>query len=133
MFFSPCDTIMEELCRKEGDAVKKVMLLASENMCGILQSALDGNYRTLPCSDPADGRTLLQSEPDALILELSLPGADGLAFLNEIAGVGLQTILVLTPFISDHLLHQLENSGVCAALRIPFRLSCLEQLLSEQL
>ena len=113
--------------------MKKVMLLASENMCGILQTALDGKYRTLPCSDPADCRALLQEAPDALILELSLPGADGVTFLNDYSNCLPAIILVLTPFISDKLLSHLDQAGVSAVLRIPFRLSYLEAQLAEHL
>lgn len=109
--------------------VKKVMLLASENMCDILQTALDGKYRTLPCSDPAVGRGLFQAEPDALVLELPLLGADGMTFLNSFSDCMPDTILVLTPFISDELLNDLEQAGVSAVLRIPFRLAYLEKQL----
>lgn len=111
--------------------MKQVMLLASENMCDILQTALDGKYRTLPCSDPATGRDLLQTNPDALILELSLPGADGMTFLNSFSDCMPDTVLVLTPFISDELLNDLEQAGVSAVLRIPFRLTYLEEKLID--
>lgn len=111
--------------------MKKVMLLASENMCGILQTALDGKYRTLPCSDPADCRALLQEAPDALILELSLPGADGMTFLNKFSDCLPGIVLVLTPFISDKLLSDLDQAGASVILRIPFRLTYLEEQLEE--
>lgn len=113
--------------------MKKVILLASENMCDILQTALDGKYITLPCSDPAAGGALLQTAPDALILELSLPGADGLTFLNNFADYLPDVVLILTPFISDAIIHDLESDGISAILRIPFRLPYLEKLLSEHL
>ena len=126
-----CGTINAESCRKEGDALKKVMLLASENMCGILQTALDDKYRTLPCSNLAAGREFLQTKPDILILELSLPGADGLTFLNDFANLLPDAILILTVFINDELLYDLEQAGVSAILRIPFSLAHLEDQLTD--
>ena len=107
-----------------------VMLLASENMCGILRSMLDDKYRTLPCSNPAAGRVLLQTKPDALILELSLPGADGLTFLHEAADIMPGVIIALTPFVSDDLLSDLEQAGATAVLRIPFNMAYLEEQLT---
>lgn len=107
-------------------------MLATKNMCDILHAALGNKYRTLPCSDPAAGRELLLTNPDVLILELSLPGANGLTFLKDSGDSLPDRVIALTPFISDSLLQELERSGVFTVICYPFRISYLEGHLSAQ-
>lgn len=127
------DSLNAEERRKEGDAVKKVILLASKDMCGILQSALGNTYITLPCSDPAAASELLQSRPDVLVLELSLPGANGMTFLKAQAENLPPVIVALTPFISHAILENLTTVGVSSVFLIPCRLPSLAEALAEQL
>ena len=107
------------------------MLLVPENLCDVLQAALENKYRTLPCPDPAAGKTVLDQAPDALILDLSLPGTDGLTFLRERKDSLPSVIIALTAFISETLLSDLEQIGVSAVLRIPFRFAHLEEQLTR--
>lgn len=117
--------------RREGDTMRKVMLLASEEMCDILRSALDDKYITLPCSDPAAGSTLLRSMPDALIFDLFLPDTDGMTFLKTNDGHLPPVIMTVTRFVSDTLLHELALLGVDCVMLTPFRLGYLESQLAE--
>lgn len=105
--------------------MKTVMLLASEEMCDILQHALGDKYTLLPYSDPAAGRRILDQAADAMILDLFLPGTNGLTFLRENAGALPSIIIVLTRFLSDDLLQELEILGVSAVFLIPCRLDCM--------
>lgn len=109
--------------------MKRVMLLASEEMCDHLRAALDNKYITLPCSDPATGGELLEQKPDALILDLFLPGTDGVAFLKAHAADLPPVILAITRFISDGLLQELEALGVSSMVLIP----CIVSYLRDQL
>ena len=127
------DSLNAEERRKEGDAVKKVMLLASKDMCDILQSALGNTYITLPCSDPAAASWLLQSRPDVLVLELSLPGASGMTFLKAQAENLPPGIIALTPLVNHSILTDLTVIGVSSVFLIPCRLPCLAEALVEQL
>lgn len=109
------------------------MLLASENMCDVLQVALDNKYSTLPCSDPASVREALDQVPDALIMVLFLPGTDGLTFLRKNSGALPPVIVVLTCFLCDWLLQELARLGVSAVIRIPFPPDYLERQLTALL
>ena len=113
---------MAEGCRKEGDTVKKVILLASENMCDILQTALDGKYITLPCSDSSAAKEILLTEPDTLILSLFLPGMDSLTLLREKAAILPPKVIALTVYFDDAILLELEALGVSQVIRIPCNL-----------
>lgn len=113
--------------------MKKVMLLASEEMCDNLRRVLDDKYITLPCSDPTACGELLDLSPDALILNLFLPGTDGVTFLKDHAGDLPPVILALTFFISDSILQELTSLGVSSAILLPCQLGRLEKHLSDLL
>ena len=102
--------------------MKKVMLLAPENLCDILRDALENKYTTLPCSDPSAARALLLEEPDTLILSLSLPGTTGLSFLRENAAFLPPEIIAMTVYFDDAILFELEDLGVSQVIRIPCNL-----------
>ena len=115
--------------QKEGDPVKKVMLLGSKDLCDSLRFAMDDNYIVLPCYDPSAGAEILQMHPDILILSLSLPGADGLAFLKGHAELLPPNVLILTPYLDSRILAELARLGVTAVVRMPVALSSLLQKL----
>lgn len=110
--------------------MKKVMLLASKDMCDILRRELNDKYITLPCYDPAAGAALLQTTPDALILELPLPEISGMTFLRDNKSSLPPVILVLTPYISDIFMKEMEAIGVTAVILMPFRSSFLQKTLA---
>ncbi len=111
--------------------MKKVMLLASEDMCEILRAALDDKYITLPCSDPAAGGSFLGQNPDALILDLFLPGTDGMAFLKAHAADLPPAVMAVSRFFSDELLQELEALGISSVILIPCTPSHLREQLSK--
>ena len=98
------------------------MLLAPENLCGILRDALETKYITLPCSDPSAARELLLSGPDTLILSLFLPGMDSLTFLRENVAILPSKVIALTVYFDDAILFELEDLGVSQVIRIPCNL-----------
>lgn len=117
-----CATLNVEIGRKEGDHMKKVMLLAPENLCDILRDALETKYIALPCSDPSTAKEILLSEPDTLILSLFLPGMDSLTFLREKAAILPPKVIALTVYFDDAILFELEDLGVSQVIRIPCNL-----------
>ena len=102
--------------------MKKVMLLAPENLCDILRDALENKYTTLPCSDSSTAKELLLTEPDILILSLALTGMNGLAFLRENVSLLPPRIIALTIYFDDAILYELESLGVSQVIRIPCNL-----------
>ena len=102
--------------------MKKVMLLAPENLCDILQDALENKYIALPCFDPSAAKEILLTEPDTLILSLFLPGTDGLTFLRENAAILPPRVIALTVYFDDAILFELETLGVSQVIRIPCKL-----------
>ena len=107
--------------------MKKVMLLAPENLCDVLWNAMENTYIILPCSDPSAAKEILLSEPDSLILSLALLETDGLTFLRENTEDLPPKIIALTVYFDDKILSELAALGVSHVIWIPYKLSHLEQ------
>ena len=110
--------------------MKNIMLLAPMPLCRQLNIALEKDFHLLPCSNPAEARLGLEAEPDALILSLSLPGMDALAFLRENADRLPSAVIVLTCYVNRSLLYE---PGISAVIPLPCSMEHLRQVLEEQL
>ena len=61
--------------------------------------------------------------PDLAILDIKMPGMDGLAAAREIAGERRAAVLILTAFSQRDLIEQARDSGALAYLVKPFQKS----------
>jgi AmiR/NasT family two-component response regulator len=62
-------------------------------------------------------------EPDIAILDIKMPGLDGLSAAREIAGQRLAAVLILTAFSQRDLIEQARDAGALAYLVKPFQRS----------
>jgi response regulator NasT len=66
-----------------------------------------------------------QQRPDLAILDIKMPGADGLAAAREITEERLAAVLVLTAFSQRNLIEEARDAGALAYLVKPFHASDL--------
>jgi response regulator NasT len=64
-----------------------------------------------------------QLEPDIAILDIKMPGLDGLSAAREIAGERRAAVLILTAFSQRDLIEQARDAGALAYLVKPFQRS----------
>ena len=64
-------------------------------------------------------------EPDLAILDIKMPGMDGLSAARHIAGERLAAVLILTAFSQRDLVEQARDAGALAYLVKPFQKSDL--------
>lgn len=93
----------------------------SEAFATRLTEALRGSYHIRVCHD---GHTALEQlrekKPDVLILDLLLPGLDGISLLHTAAAEGLLShVLGLTRFSSSYVLESAERLGVSYLMMKP--------------
>jgi two-component system, response regulator PdtaR len=62
-------------------------------------------------------------DPDLAILDIKMPGMDGLSAAREIAGERRAAVLILTAFSQRDLIEQARDSGALAYLVKPFQRS----------
>jgi response regulator NasT len=66
-----------------------------------------------------------EHRPDLAILDIKMPGADGLTAARTIAGERLAAVLILTAFSQHDLVEQARDAGALAYLVKPFQKSDL--------
>ena len=64
-----------------------------------------------------------QHKPDLAILDIRMPGMDGLAAAREIAGERRAAVLILTAFSQRNLIEEARDAGALAYLVKPFQTS----------
>lgn len=110
--------------------MKKVLaVIESEAMQAALQSALSRRYDLKICSDADAGAALLGEMPDAVIVDLQLPGTDGFCFLKQNRALLPRAVLVLSSFLSPSTAQKLAAIGVSAVIRIPCTVSHIAERL----
>ena len=63
------------------------------------------------------------TEPDLAILDIKMPGIDGLAAARQIAGERRAAVLILTAFSQRNLIEEARDAGALAYLVKPFQTS----------
>lgn len=62
-----------------------------------------------------------QHEPDLVILDIKMPGLDGLSAAREISSLGRSAVLILTAFSQRDLIEEAREAGALAYLVKPFQ------------
>lgn len=98
---------------------RKVLIAdPSEEFREALSQALMPHFRVIPCTRGDEVAALLASQqPDLLILELSLPGLDGISLLERLTE--RPTVLVVTDLINAYVYGALVRLDVEYAIRKP--------------
>lgn len=110
----------------------KVLLAdASEEFRGLLQSALDETEEFTVVASVGDGaeaaRLVREKEPDLVLMDMILPGLDGLGLLDQIAALREKRseVIVVSQFVSDKVVHAAVNRGVYYYMPKPCELESL--------
>lgn len=100
-----------------------------------LQERLQGFTLTQTCGDGAQTLELLRSFcPDLLVLDLMLPGMDGISLLQAARSAGIETkVLATTRFCSEYVLEAAQRLGVCYIMPKPCDLRALVSRIEDLL
>lgn len=96
------------------DALKLLIADGTEDFRMALADTLRGAYHVRVCADGLEALEQMRSfKPDVLVLDLMLPGMDGISLLQAAAGAGLQPmVLATTRFLSEYVLDSMDRLGV---------------------
>lgn len=95
--------------------VRKLLIAeGTEEFRLALADALKGKYYVRSCREGNEAKELLHSfGPDILVLDLMLPGLDGISLLEQTADAGIRPmVLATTRLMSDYVVDSLERLGV---------------------
>ena len=104
-----------------------LIMLTSETEGMAIEEALHGDFDVTLCSDPIEAAMNLQRDYDAMILDLFLPGDDGLAFLAQSRNHCPSVIILLTQLICSDVLTQAKAIGVDVLIRKPYDISVIRK------
>ena len=114
----------------------KVMLTdVNEDARSMLQDALEKTGRFTVVGSTGDGNEVLQmvadAKPDVLVLDLILPGIDGLGILRRLDGEKRPKILAVSNFVTQEVVAEAGNLGASMFLSKPYNESAMvEHLIS---
>lgn len=129
----PRQCILNVKMNKRGISVHKVLLiLDSDDLSMILHKELSENFE-VKVSDVATSVDMIDHyRPDALILDLFLPGTDGFQVLQH-THHNSPSIILLTVLVSSDIQHRAAELEVNYIFLKPFKLSALTKRLYELL
>ena len=114
----------------------KVMLTdVNEDARSMLQDALEKTGRFTVVGSTGDGNEVLHmvayAKPDVLVLDLILPGMDGLGILRRLDGEKRPKILAVSNFVTQEVVAEAGNLGASMFLSKPYNESAMvEHLIS---
>jgi len=108
-----------------------LIIMESNSLQKSLLRAVAHSFTATACNTIGKAAMLLASNPNALILDLSSVGKDGLAFLEQYALQLPPVVLVLSCVTSPDVLWQLSRLQVDAVVRIPCTASEVAKRLEE--
>lgn len=96
------------------DARKLLIAEGTEEFRCALADALQGAYHVRVCKEGKEALDMLRTfRPDILILDLMIPGLDGISLLQSAAAAGIcPMVLATTKFISDYISESIDKLGV---------------------
>lgn len=106
---------------------------AGEEFRLALARILRGNYMVRICQDGYQTLEVMKSmKPDVLVLDLLLPGLDGISLLQKAAEAGLQpVVLATTAFSNDYVVESLARLGVGYVMMKPCDLYAVTARISD--
>lgn len=105
----------------------KTLMIAiqSQIMTDIFSEHFRKEYEVHTCIEGNEALRLLQElKPDILIIDLSLPHITGLSVLQQTCYTP-PAIISLTDYLSDDIVHEVQQAGVGALIRIPCTIECI--------
>ena len=114
--------------------MKKLLIAdASEEFRLALQDYLQDTYVIQACKEGNETLQMMESfRPDVMVLDLLLPGVDGVTLLQKAVDRGLHpTVLATTRFFSDYVLEAMERLSVGYVMVKPCELSAVAERLGD--
>lgn len=115
------------------DMPKLLIADSTDQMGQILFDDLRATYQIKCCSDGIWALELIRAfQPDILLLDLMLPGLDGLTLLHRMQDEGFHpAVLTVSVFYSDYVIGALHNLGISYMMKQPCDLQAVADRLAD--
>lgn len=113
--------------------MKKVLLVIESAQFGAqIKAELQKDHEVLLCHDADTASRLIAEEPDAMVLELELPGVDGMTFLEHLPSRP-SVILAVGYLYNPYVYQRLRELSVGFAVQKPCTLAAVTDRLRDML
>ncbi|MBI4638573.1 MAG: response regulator [Candidatus Rokubacteria bacterium] len=116
---------------------RKRVLIVDDNevIREILREFLSPAYHVDTAAHAAQALTvLIQRPPDVILLDVRMPGVDGLSLLRMLRQTGVATpVIIITGYNSTEVAEEARTNGADAYLPKPFDLRHLDRLIVDAL
>jgi len=109
-----------------------LLVIESEEFGQRVRKELQRDHEVLLCHDTASAAQLMDPQPDAMVLQLELPGMDGLTFLEHLP-CRPSVILTLAVNYPPYTAQRLYDLGVGHFVRTPCTLAAVADRLRDML
>lgn len=103
------------------NGIKILVADSTDDFCAALSQTLQGQYRVRACQEGTQALEMLCTFlPDILILDMMLPGLDGITLLQRAAQRGIHPhVIATTNYFSDYMAEAASRFQVCYMMRKP--------------
>lgn len=113
--------------------MKKVLIvIESESFGARVQKELQKDHEVLLCHDAFKATQLMEQRPDAMVLQMELPGLDGLTFLEHLA-YRPPAILAMAAILPPYIAQKFYELGVGYPVLTPCTLAAVTDRLRDML
>lgn len=109
-----------------------LLVIESEEFGQLVRKALQRDHHVLLCHDADTASLLMEQEPDAMVVQLQLPGTDGLTFLENLSWRP-SVILSLAVDYPPYTAQRLHDLGVGYFVRTPCTLRAVTDRLRDMM
>lgn len=115
------------------EARRLVIADGSEEFTKALEEALRDSYDLQTCRDGVEALELIQTfRPDVLVLDLMLPGLDGISLLESIAAAKLHPMVMATSrFVNDYVVESVARLGVAYMMQKPCQIRAVAERIAD--
>jgi len=117
-------------------ARKRVLIVDDNDVIHeVLTQFLGRAYAVEPVANASAAlAVIIRQAPDAIIMDVKMPGVDGITLLKSIRDMGLQTpVFIITGYDSTPVALEALQNGATGYLPKPFDLLHLDRLLAQSL
>lgn len=115
--------------------IKIVLTDTDEDARGMLKDALERTRRFTVVGSAGDGNEALgliqETQPDMLVLDMILPGLDGLGILRRLDGRNRPTVLAISSIATQEVVAEAGRLGIAMFISKPYNENALVENLSR--
>ena len=128
-------SVTEQDQRQATNGAPKVLVVEDELLIrwSLREALLDAGFEVLEAESASEARARFSEKPDAAILDLRLPDADGTALLRELVADSTEGVvsLMISAYATPEMVQAAKTAGAFDLVAKPFKVERIVEILEE--